>query len=384
MKKKIINAKVVLSDRVLDGGCVVFEDGIITYVGEADQPADEVFDASGNYLLAGFVDIHCHGGGGYDFMDASPDEMRKISEFHLSHGTTTLVATTLTDTWESIEHSLDNFAALGEDRLTLHGVHLEGPWFSPKQCGAQSTDQMEKPSGEKLKALKSKYPFIERISLAPEIDEKFDTGRVAVELGMIAAIGHTDADFDTTVEAADNGYTLVTHLYSGMRGVVRKNAYREAGCVEGSLFDDRLTVETIADGKHLPAGILKLVYKCKGADRICLVTDSTRGAGSKDGETMMLGKLVGGTLAIIEDGVAKLPDRQSFAGSIATTDRLFRTVRSLVGVSLPEISRMISATPARVMGYSDRGRIEVGLRADLVIMDKDFNINKIYLKGETK
>ena len=384
MIKKIINASVVLTDKVLEGGTVVFEDGIITYVGCEDRPADEVYDAEGKYVLAGFVDIHCHGGGGYDFMDATPDEMRKISAFHLSHGTTTLVATTLTDTWDSIEYCLDNFSKLGDDRLTLHGVHLEGPWFSPLQCGAQSVDQMEKPSGERLKELKAEYPFIERVSMAPEIDEKFDTGRTAVELGMVAAIGHTDANFDTTVAAADNGYTLVTHLYSGMRGVVRKNAYREAGCVEGSLYDDRLTVETIADGKHLPAGLLKLIYKCKGADKICLVTDSTRGAGYSDGDTMMLGKLVGGTLAIIEDGVAKLPDRQSFAGSIATTDRLFRTVKDLVGLPVYEISRMISDTPSRVMGYTDRGRIEVGLRADLVIMDKDFNTDKIYLKGETK
>ena len=384
MTTKIINASVVLLDRILEGGTVVFEDGIITYVGTDSPAADEVYDAEGKYLLPGFVDIHCHGGGGYDFMDATPDEMRKISAFHLSHGTTTLVATTLTDTWESIEYSLDNFAALGDDRLTLHGVHLEGPWFSPAQCGAQSVDQMEAPSGDKLRRLKSKYPFIERVSLAPEIDEGFNTGRAAVDLGLVAAIGHTDCDFDTAVAAADNGYSLVTHLYSGMRGVIRINAYRSAGCVEGSLFDDRLTVETIADGKHLPAGLLKLIHKCKGPDRICLVTDATRGAGSSDGDTIMLGKMVGGTLAIVEDAVAKLPDRQSFAGSIATADRLFRTVRELVGIPLWEISRMISTTPARAMGYTDRGRIEAGLRADLVVMDKDFNINKIFLKGETK
>ena len=382
MKTKIYNATVVVDGGVIEGGTVVFENGVITYVGTELPETDESFDAEGKYLLPGFVDIHCHGGGGYDFMDATPDQMREISRFHLSHGTTTLVATTLTDTWESIEHSLDNFALLGDDRVTLHGVHLEGPWFSPAQCGAQSVDQMELPSLEKLKDIRSRYPFVERVSIAPEIDQGYDTGRGASEMGLIVSMAHTDANFDQTVAAADNGYSLVTHLYSGMRGVVRKNAYREAGCVEGSLYDDRLTVETIADGKHLPAGLLKLIYKVKGADKICLVTDSTRGAGAKDGDTIMLGKLIGGTVAIIEDGVAKLPDRQSFAGSVATTDRLFRTVYSLVGIPVWEVSKMISATPARAMGYTDRGVIEVGKRADLVIMDKELNINKIYLKGD--
>ena len=384
MKTLISNARVVLTDTILNGACVAFENGIITYVGREKIDAECEYDAQGAYLLAGFIDIHCHGGGGYDFMDASCEEMLKISDFHLSHGTTTLVATTLTDTWESIESSLKNFKKLGNERKTLHGVHLEGPWFSPLQCGAQSTDTMETPSPEKLAMLKEKYPFIERVSIAPEIDEGFKTGLYASKNSIIASIGHTDADFDTTVAAADNGYTLVTHLYSGMRGVVRKNAYREAGCVEGSLYDDRLVVETIADGKHLPASLLKLIYKIKGADKICLVTDATRGAGSPDGTTTVLGKLDGGTEVIIEDGVAKLFDRQSFAGSVATSDRLFRTVRELTGLPLYEISKMISATPAKAMGYTDRGKIEVGLRADLILMDEKLNINKIFLKGEEK
>ena len=384
MKSKILNATVVLDDGVLEKGCVVFEDGVITYVGELCPETDTSYDAEGGYLLPGFIDIHCHGGGGYDFMDATPEQMRAISDFHLSHGTTTLVATTLTDSWENIEGALDRFAALGNDCGTLHGVHLEGPWFSPSQCGAQSVAEMERASAKKLRELKERYPFIERVSIAPEVDEGFLAGRAAVDMGMVAAIGHTDAGFEETVGAADHGYSLVTHLYSGMREVVRKNAYREAGCVEGALYDDRLAVEVIADGKHLPASLLKLIYKFKGSDSICLITDATRGAGAADGESVMLGRLEGGTLAIIEDGVAKLPSRQAFAGSVATTDRLARTVHSLVGAPIWEISKMMSKTPARVMGYTDRGSIKAGLRADFVVLNANYNIQKVFLKGEIK
>ena len=384
MTTKIINAKIVLRDGVSDSHTLIIKDGLIASLTDDGSACDKVIDAEGGYLLAGFIDIHCHGGNGYDFMDATPEQMRKISEFHLSHGTTTLVATTMTDTWENIESALARFGELGDDRVTLHGVHLEGPWFSPSQCGAQSVETMSRPTPEKLAELVEKYPFIERFSIAPDVDDNFDTGRAGAALGKVIAIGHTDADFDQTVSAADNGYTLVTHVYSGMRGVVRVNAYRVAGAVEGSLYDDRLTTEVIADGKHLPAGLLKLIYKCKGAERICLVTDAMRGAGLPDGSVAILGRIDGGKVSIIEDGVAKLPDRTSFAGSVATTDRLFRTMVNIAGVPINEVSRMISETPARVMGYKDRGSIKVGLRADLVIMDNEYKIKNIIFKGESK
>lgn len=382
MKTKIINAKIVLTDSIIEGALVT-DGALISYVGEdGGREADEVYDAGGAYLLPGFIDVHCHGGGGYDFMDSTPEDMLKISDFHLSRGTTTLVPTTMTDTWESIEKVLSNFASLGEKRGILHGVHLEGPWFSPAQCGAQPTEQMERPSPERLAELKRKYPFIERVSMAPELDEKFNTGRACEALGVVAAIGHTDADFDTAVGAAECGYTLVTHVYSGMKGVVRVNAYRIAGAVEGALYDDRLTVEVIADGKHLPAGLLKLIYKCKGADRICLITDAMRAAGAPDGTESILGKREGGVAVVVEDGVAKLPDRLSFAGSVSTSDRLLRTMYSLSGATLPEVSRMLSATPARVMGYTDRGRLEAGLRADLVVLDEELAVRDVFLGGE--
>ncbi len=381
MKKQIINANIVLADGVLENGVCRFEDGIIEYVGTEAIEGIETVSADGGYLMAGFIDIHCHGGGGYDFMDATPAEMLEISKFHLSHGTTTLVPTTMTDTWDSICAVLDRYAELGEQRLTLDGVHLEGPWFSPAQCGAQDTSKMDTPGEEKLRALLEKYPFITRISVAPELPDGMVVGRLGHELGVVMSVGHSDADFDTVLAAADNGYTLMTHLYSGMSVVHRKNAYRIAGAVEGGLYDDRLYVELIADGKHLPAGLLKLVKKYKGADKIALITDAIRGAGLAEGQSLVLGRKEDGVACIIEDGVAKLPDRQAFAGSVATTDRLLRTMHFGAGATLPECSKMLSATPAKIMGYTDRGSIEVGKRADFVILDSELKVQHVLLKG---
>ena len=382
MRKQIVNANIVLPDGVLAGGVCAFTDGIIDYVGtEPQADAVTVCDAGGDWLLPGFVDIHCHGGDGFDFMDASPDEMRRISRFHLRHGTTTLLATTMTDRMEAIEQALDRFTSLGEDRLTLYGVHLEGPWLNPAQCGAQDTAKMALPDANKLLALVKKYPFIKRVSAAPELPGGMELGEVGKEAGLIMSAAHTDADFDQMTAAVERGYSLMTHLYSGMVMTTRKNLYRVAGAVEAGLYDDRLTVELIADGRHLPPALLQFAYKCKSADRICLVTDAMRGAGLPEGTETKLGAMADGMDVIIEDGIAKLADRSSFAGSVATADRLLRTMHLQAGIALAEVSKMLSATPARVLGCSDRGMIEPGKRADLVLLDDKFYVTTTFWEG---
>lgn len=387
MINEIRDASIVLPDGILKNGVIRFEDGIITYIGTNRQAAeDSSVSAGGGYVMAGFVDIHCHGGGGYDFMDASAEDMLKIAEHHLLHGTTTLFATTMTDTYGAIEAALDKYAELYErgELLTLEGVHLEGPWLSPAQCGAQSTEKMAKPNCKKLEELSDKYPFIKRVTAAPEEEDGMILGRVGAALGLNMSAGHTDSDFDRICEARNNGYSTLTHFYSGMTGVFRKNAYRIAGAVEAGLYFDDLTVEVIADGKHLPQGLLQLIYKCKGADKICLITDAMRGAGMPDGTETVLGRMNDGVPCIIEDGVAKLYDRQSFAGSVATADRLVRTMHTVAEIDLVDVSKMASATPARLMGLADRGVLEVGKRADILVLDKDLKIKNIIFKGEIK
>ena len=384
MRRKITNVNTVLPDRILYNCVCCMTDGLIDYVGtDLNDHADVVLNGNGNWLLPGFIDIHCHGGNGFDFMDAEVDEMRQIADFHLKHGTTTLLATTMTGTWDEIYDSLDNLSRLIASGMapSVHGVHMEGPWFNPAQCGAQDTSCMDIPNPEHLKQLVEKYPFIERVSAAPELPDGLAFGEAGKELGLVVSAGHTDADFSQIQEAADHGYCLMTHLYSGMRMTERRNLYRVAGAVEAGIYDDRLYVELICDGKHLPVELLKMVCKFKGTDKVCLITDATRGAGLPDGTKTRIRKNASDGEIVIDDGVAKLANLTAFAGSTATTDRLLRVIHKDAGFDLIQASKMLSGVPAKIMGYTDRGSIEVGKRADLVILDPNFNITNIILGG---
>ncbi|MBE5751948.1 MAG: N-acetylglucosamine-6-phosphate deacetylase [Clostridiales bacterium] len=384
MKTVIINAKIVTSEKVIANGVCAFEDGVITYVGREMQTADCTVDAHDQYLIPGFIDLHCHGGNGLEFMDASADEMDVIARFHLSHGTTTMLATTLAASDEETERALDTFADYQKryEKGTLIGVHMEGPWLNPVQCGAQNTAYMKNPSADELNRLKARYPFILRVGAAPELTGGLEFGKASETLGIVASVAHTDADFQCIAKAKENGYTLMTHLYSGMKGLTRKNSFRIAGAVEAGLYFDDLFVEIIADGRHLPIELLQFIYKCKGADRICLITDAIRAGGMQNGSQTVIGSLKNGLPVIVEDDVAKLLDRQSFAGSTATADRLYKTMAGAIGKDMVALSKMASLTPARVMGWTDRGEIAVGKRADLLVINEELIVEKIIFKGK--
>ena len=384
MKTLIYNARIVQKDAIIEGGCCLVEDGKIKQVGLTRCEADCIIDAFGNYLIPGFIDLHCHGGNGYDVMDANEISLREIANFHLSHGTTTMLISTLSASKEETDATLtaiNRYVALEPDGV-IKGVHLEGPWLNPVQCGAQAVEHMCLPDVSVLRELKARYPVIERISVAPELEGGMIFGKQGKQLGLVMSTAHTDADFDVMKTALKNGYTLITHLYSGMKGVSRKDAVRIAGAVEAGLYFDDYYVEVIADGKHLPNSLLQLIYKCKGANKICLITDATRPAGFKDGTDSIIGSIGGGTKVNVDNGVAYTTDKQSFAGSVATFDRIYRTMAGVIDKDMVALSRMSSTTPASVMGYSDRGEIAEGKRADMIIMDKNLQIKKIFLKGE--
>ena len=378
--KRIKSDKIILEDRILNG-YVYFEDGIITAVTTEERPADEIFDMTGYYVSPGFIDIHTHGGGGYRF-EGSTEEIVNGCNFHLKHGTTSICPTVSAAPFASMAESARHIrAAMADQRVkgTVLGVHMEGPYLSAKQAGAQCPTHITPPVEEDyLPFIKENADVIARWTYAPEndTDEKFV--KTLQEYGIVASAGHTDAIYDDMRRAFENGCALVTHLYSCTSTVTRDHGFRRLGVIETAYLMDDLFVEIICDGKHLPPELIRLIYKIKGADRIALVTDSLALAGTKQTHGFMQD-----TEFIIEDGVCKLMDRSAFAGSIATADRLVRVAVKEAGISLPDAVRMMTLTPARIMGLTNKGRIAVGMDADLVVFDGDIQVKSVFAKGNT-
>jgi N-acetylglucosamine-6-phosphate deacetylase len=317
-------------------------------------------------------------------MDGTVEAIHQGVKAHLMHGTTTIVPTTATSTLEELFETLDIFKKAKEELKNgpdIHGLHLEGPYFSMEQRGAQDARYIKNPDREEYLKILEYSDDIIRWTVAPELEGALEMGRELKKRGIIASIGHTNAIYQEVQQAFENGYSLVTHLYSGMSTVRRINAYRYAGVVEASYLLDELNVEIIADGVHLPESLLKLIYRIKGSDKICLVTDSMRAAGMPEGEYLM-GSLRNGQKVIVEDGVAKLPDRTAFAGSVATADRLLKTMNRIGGVPLIEAVKMLTLTPARVLGIEKtKGSISAGKDADLVVLDSDIRVKMVIVKG---
>lgn len=383
---KIYNGKIITPHRIINGGAVLISGNIIEEVSETDiELADAIaIDANGKYIAPGFIDIHVHGGGGHDFMDGTEEAFLKIAETHAQYGTTSMLPTTLTGTKEEIIKTLEVYETANRNNKSgaqFIGMHLEGPYLAMSQRGAQDPRYIRDPDPEEYKEILSRSSSVKRWSAAPELNGAIEFGRYIRSKGVLPAIAHTDAIYEEALVAFENGYTLATHFYSAMSGVTRRNAYRYAGVVEAGYLIDGMDVEIIADGVHLPAPLLQLVYKIKGADRTALITDAIRAAGMPEGESI-LGNKHNGLKVIVEDGVAKLPDRSSFAGSVATADRLIRTMTTLGNVSLIDAVKMITATPARIVGVEKRkGALAKGKDADVVIFDDNINIHMTMVKG---
>jgi len=385
MKLKITNGTIITPYRYIRKGTILVENGKIIAVkeGDVDFPDAVIIDAGGKYIAPGFIDIHIHGGGGYDFMDGTQEAFLKIAELHARYGTTAMVPTTLTSEKEDLLKTLDIYESANKNNLKgseFLGMHLEGPYFALSQRGAQDPRYIRNPDPAEYEEVLAYSSSIARWSAAPELPGAIAFGKRLREKGILAAVAHTDAIYEEVLEAYENGYTLATHLYSAMSGVTRKNAFRFAGTIESAFLLD-MDVEIIADGIHLPAPLLKLIYKIKGADKTALITDAMRAAGMPEGESV-LGPLKTGLKVIVEDGVAKLPDRTSFAGSVATADRLVRTMIQIADVSLLDAVRMITVTPARIMGVENRkGSLVTGKDADIVIFDENIKIDKTIIGG---
>ncbi|CAL1517696.1 N-acetylglucosamine-6-phosphate deacetylase [Chitinophaga sp. MM2321] len=388
-KYKIFNGNIVTPYRIIRGGTLLTEGSRILAVSDRDIPAPDAIeiDAGGQYIAPGFIDLHIHGGGGHDFMDGDVNAFLKVAEKHLQYGTTSMVPTTLSSDKASLLKTLEVYDAANKRNVAgarFLGLHLEGPYVAMSQRGAQDPRYIRNPDEAEYKEVLAASDDVVRWSAAPELPGALPFGRYLRSKGILPAAAHTDAIYEEMLEAFENGYTHLTHMYSAMSGVTRRNAFRYAGVIESAFLLDEMTVEIIADGIHLPAPLLKLVYKIKGPDKIALITDAMRAAGMPPGESI-LGGLENGLRVIVEDDVAKLPDRSSFAGSVATADRLVRNMVQLAGVPITDAIQMISTSPAAIMGIADRkGSLVAGKDADIVIFNDDIRISTVMVEGHIR
>jgi N-acetylglucosamine-6-phosphate deacetylase len=380
---KIINGRIITPYRVLHGAALLITGDRITALSEGDieAPEAQTIDAGGCYVAPGFIDIHIHGGGGHDFMDGTEEAFLGIAKLHARHGTTSMTPTTLSSEKEDLHQILQIYEKLNGEPAFI-GMHLEGPYFAMNQRGAQDPRYIRDPDPLEYQPMLAQFPSIRRWSAAPELNGALAFAEFVRSKGVLVALAHTDAIYEEVLQGFEKGFTHATHLYSAMSGVTRRGTARYAGAIESAFLIDEMTVEIIADGVHLPPPLLKLVYKIKGADRIALITDAMRGAGMPPGESI-LGSRHDGLSVIIEDGVAKLPDRSAFAGSVATADRLVRNMIQLADVPLCDAVRMMTSTPAAIMGVADRkGVLTPGKDADIVLFDDQINVQLTMVGGK--
>lgn len=379
------NAKVVYPDKIREG-IVIVKDGKIAGITERfdGSGGEEVVDCKGLYLSPGFVDIHVHGGGAYSAMSADYKDVVAMCEAHLWHGTTSILPTTLASPLEDIKKAVISIKKASEvsKKANILGVHLEGPYLSKEFKGAQSEDDILSPVKDDPEELLGLWDGIRLVGAAPEIDGGLELGTKITKHGAVASIAHSGASFETVEEAVNHGYSDVTHIYSACSMCFKINLFRVGGVVEAGLCTDGLTTQTIADLRHLPAGILKLIYKCKGAEKMILITDGLEFAATEMEEgAVFLQK--NGVSVVYEDGVMKLADRSSLAGSVATSSRLVRNMYKSADVALYHAVRMASLTPAERVGFGGtKGKIQIGYDADLVVFDDDINIKAVMTNSE--
>ena len=370
----------ILANGGIMAGTVCIKDNKIVTVSAEPCEVDTLIDVGDKYVSAGWIDIHTHGGAGHDFADGVEDVIGGAN-FHLTHGTTSICPTISAADFEVMSKAVEYVESAMSNSDTLPniiGAHLEGPYLSKKQCGAQCPDFITAPNPDEYVPLINEHgDAIARWTYAPENDDG-SFAKYASDRKIVVSAGHTDAIYRDMEIAIANGCTLVTHLYSCTSTVTREYGFRRLGVIETALLRDDIYAEIIADGKHLPPDLIRLIIKAKGTDKVALVTDSLSLAGTDAKEGKMMA-----TEYVIEDGVCKLKDRSAFAGSIATMDRLVRVIRDEVGMSIVDAVKMASEVPAKIMGLN-KGVLAEGYDADIVIFDDNITVTEVWVGGKCK
>ncbi|MFD8198569.1 N-acetylglucosamine-6-phosphate deacetylase [Streptomyces sp. NPDC059701] len=369
--KVLAGARVVLPTGTVDDGRVIV-DG--TRIADTAPPDAETVDLAGHWVVPGFVDIHNHGGGGASFTGGTAEDVLKGVHTHRLHGTTTVVASAVTGDLDFLARRAGVLAELAQQG-DIAGIHFEGPFISPCRKGAHDEELLRDPDpAEVRKLIDAAHGHARMMTLATELPGGLDSVRLLTEHGVIAAVGHTDATYEQTLQAIDAGATVATHLFNAMPPL----GHRSPGPITALLEDERVTVELINDGTHLHPAALQLAFHHAGASRVAFITDAMDAAGFGDGRYML------GPMEVeVADGVARLVEGGSIAGSTLTLDRAFKRAVTVDGLPVEDVVAAISANPARLLGLADRvGSLEPGRDADLVVLDAGFDLVGVMRRGE--
>lgn len=379
MLTQIVNGKILTPQGWMKDGSIVIRDNKILEVTNCDLAiiGATIIDAKGMYIVPGGIELHAHGGGGRDFMEGSEDAFREAVNAHMMHGTTSIYPTLSSSTIPMIrEAAATTEKLMAEKDSPILGLHLEGHYFNMKMAGGQLPENIKNPDPNEYIPLLEETNCIKRWDAAPELPGAMQFGKYITSKGILASVGHTQAEYDDILSAYEVGYTHATHFYNAMPGFHKRREYKYEGTVESIYLIDDMTVEVVADGIHVPPTILRLVHKVKGVERTCLITDALACAASNSDTAF-------DPRVIIEDGVCKLADHSALAGSIATMDRLIRTMVQKAEIPLEDTIRMISETPAKIMGIYDRkGSLQRGKDADILILDKDLEVRAVWAMGK--
>lgn len=373
----LANARLILPDGVRDGLEIVVTDDLIREVRE--RTTGPAIDLRGNYLAPGFIDLHVHGGAGHDAMEVSGDAFHEICRFHASGGTTSLLLTTMTAPIPEIVNVLAEVRKAAAPLRQIVGVHLEGPFISRERPGAQRPEFICDPLPAATKELLANADVIKRVTLAAELPGALQLIAELCRRGISVSGGHTDAWDEQVREAFDQGLRSSTHTFNCMSSARRRGVRRVAGFLEFAMSEPEISCELIADGHHVSATLMKLLYRAKGARGICLVTDAIAGAGLPEGTTFQLG----GRQCVVENGVCLLADRSALAGSASRMIDVVRCAVTLVGIPLHEAILMATGNPARAIGLEGRkGALRTGADADFVVLSPELEVLQTYVAGE--
>ncbi|MGW7576715.1 N-acetylglucosamine-6-phosphate deacetylase [Streptomyces sp. NPDC054765] len=378
----LAGARIARPSGVVERGRITVEGGRIGDVHSRDIDLDEavsatVVDLLGHLIVPGFVDMHVHGGGGGSFSSADPEECMTVAETHRRHGTTSMVASTVTGELADLARQAAVLAELVQQG-ELAGVHFEGPFISAHRCGAHQPELLRDPDpADVRKLLDAAHGTASMMTVAPELPGGLESVRLLADAGVIAAVGHTDSTYDATRQAIEAGATVATHLFNAMPAL----AHRAPGPVAALLEDERITVELINDGTHLHPAVLQLAVREAGAGRVAFITDAMGAAGMNDGMYPL-----GPMQVEVKDGVARIsegPTAGSIAGSTLTLDRAFQRAVTVDGLTVDQAVQALSATPARLLGIDGRtGSLQTGKDADLVVLDAAYDLVGVMRRGE--